>query len=275
MANLYSRPIKFVAAFDTHIGEEYAHVRGRRERRLTHNPKAIRAFLRFAQDFGPDAMIFGGDNINCGPVSRWSAGKPRLTEDFRLKRELEWFDELLLSPLEQILPRGGIKKLHNGNHEYWIEEFLNAHPELEGMIEPEQYLRLEERGWEIYDYGELSQLGKLHFVHGDVVMRKGSAATAAKRLVDHYGRNIRAGHRHVFQASPKITPVDVNDVHTGVLVPCLATRAPEYMKNAPNEYMNGFLFGDIWPDGYFTDHVMVMIDNKFSWNGKLYDGNKS
>lgn len=269
-----TKPTRFIGLWDTHIGWERANVGGNYVTRPVHNAAAIRAALRFAEDFQPHAVILGGDNFNCGPISHWHHGKPRLVEGFRLKSELELGDEILVSELDRIIPKDGIKKYLYGNHEAWIDDHINSTPALEGMIEPHHYLKMESRGWDIYGYGELCRIGKLYATHGDQVLRRGGGSHPARTLVSVYNRNIRAGHVHQHSVATQVTPLDQKDIHTGVIVPCLCSRSPEYVKNNPTAYTNGFLWGTVWPGGNFTDHVMMIHDNKFMYNNKLYDGNK-
>lgn len=255
-----------------HFGWERKNCRGKYVVKPTHNMPAIRAMLRFAETWQPQAIILGGDNINCGPISHWHHGKPRLVEGFRLKAELDLFDSAFL---ECPIVKAAKKKIfHYGNHERWLDDHVDANPSVEGMIEPHSYLKLAERGWELYGYGEVSRLGKLYFTHGDQVLRRGGGQNPAKTLVTAFHRNIRAGHLHKWSAATEVTPMDQKDIHTGVIVPCLSSRAPEYDKNSPNGFINGFLYGEIWPDGNFTDHVMIIHNGRFMYNGKIFDGNK-
>lgn len=267
-----TKPTRFVALFDCHFGLERHQKRGRSYIQPTHNLAAIKAAVKFAEDFRPQALILGGDQLNCGPVSHWHHDKPRLTGDFKLKDEMDLLDKHVLQPFDRILGKNGIKIWHDGNHEAWIQSFIDENPGVEGLIEPVNYLQLRERGYDIYSQGEVSRLGKLYFVHGDVVLTRGTVRLA-QRLVMAYRKNIRAGHAHQYDAATEETPIDTQDFHTGVIVPSLSNRAPSYLKNAPNKYMHGFLFGTVWPDGTFNDHVMVINKNKCTWGGKIYDGN--
>lgn len=267
-----TKPLRFIGLWDLHFGWEKANVRGNYVTRPVHDIVAIRAATRFAEEWQPDALILGGDNINCGPVSHWTQGKPRLTETLRLKDELELLEEHVICL--PVFKKCQKKIFHYGNHERWVDDMLHTVPGLEGMVEPHKYLQLTQRGWDIYGYGEVSKLGKLYFTHGDQVLRNGGGTHPAKVLVNAFSRNIRAGHTHELDAATQVTPIDRKDIHTGIIVPCLASRSPEYVKNNPTKYMNGFLWGTIWPDGNFTDHVMVINDGRFIYNGKLFDGRK-
>lgn len=259
---------RFVALYDIHIGWEWAHQGGRRVKKETHNPRALKATLDFVQDFAPDVIIFGGDQINCGPVSHWHKGKPRLTEGFRLKDELDKFGELVLRRLEKF---PNIIWL-DGNHEAWIMQFLDENPGVEGLVEPASYLRLDSSGFTFRSQGEVYTLGKVSFIHGDTAFKGYIRANPARTLVEMYGRNIRAGHLHTYGAWTQVTPVDRQDYHTGVIVPALSARAPYYTKFNPTNFMQGFLYGWVWPDGSFTDYVVIINHNSFTVAGKRYHG---
>lgn len=91
-----------------------------------------------------------------------------------------------------------------------------------------------------------------------------------KTLVMAYRRNIRAGHLHTYSAAIEQTAVDAKDYHSGIIVPCLSTRAPFYAKNNPNQFINGFLSGYINDDGSFHDSVVIVNRNRFVVGGKEY-----
>jgi hypothetical protein len=266
------RPQRFLWAFDIHSGKEQAVVRGKRVVRPTDNPAAMRAFLRFAEDFEPDIFGFGGDQLNCGPVSHWHRGKPRLVEGFRMKDELDTFGEKILERVERLMRGKGKRRIWlNGNHEAWIDQFVDEYPQLEGMIEVAQYLDLDNRDWEIYSTGEMATIGKSYWTHGDIFR---SGFNPAQKAVNHYRRNLRFGHFHTYMVYPLHDPLDITDNHTAISVPCLAIRGMTYGKGAANNCLNGFIYGYVDDTGDFCDYVVVMHDNKFTVDGKSYNGNK-
>jgi len=267
---------KFVALFDVHVGWEWAQTGGKRVVRPTHNEPAIRATLDFVQDFAPDVLIFGGDQINCGPVSHWLKGKPRLVEGFRLKTEFDKFQTLF----HDVLCGGAENVWLDGNHEAWIHQLVDEQPGLEGMVEAHSYLGGSGVWKHIVSQGEMYQLAhgarkaKLYFVHGDSVLQARQYRSPARALVEAYNRNIRAGHVHTYDAYTKKSPIDKQDYHSGVIVPALASRDPYYVKSAPSNFMHGFEYGWFWPDGEFTDNIVVINRGQFTVNGKRYGKEK-
>jgi|SRR5579871_296826 len=258
---------KFVALYDMHFGWERGLVKGKWVEKLACNIKAIGVVKKFINDFKPDILILGGDQLNCGPVSHWHQGKPILSEKFRLKDEMDQLNQVILKPYDNI-PK---KIWLDGNHEAWITDFISANPGIQGLVEPVNYLNLEKRGWDIYSQGEVARVGKLNFVHGDVVLRQASTVNPARTLLGAYHRNIRAGHIHSYSAAVQKTAVDSQDWHSAIVVPSLSVIEPFWVKNRPVNFVNGFLYGYVYPDGSFTDQVVLINKNQFTLGGKKYE----
>lgn len=256
---------KFIGFFDIHIGFENKYVRGNLVEVPTHNAQALKAAFQFAADFQPDTFILGGDQIDCRPVSHWVKNKLLSNAGLTIKSQYDAFEDLVLEPIESLGPKRKIW-LH-GNHEDWLYDVVEEIPALRGMLEPDEYLELKKKNWEIYSTGEFARVGKLYFTHGDTL---GRGRNVAARAVNYYRRNIRFGHYHTFEVATLYDPVDVTDTHTGVCVPCLSVRSREYAKNKPDNVVNGFIYGYVSPTGDFYDNIVVMTDNMFVAEGKLY-----
>ena len=257
---------KFVALFDLHVGYENGREAGNWGRKTCHNKAAIKNVLNFINDFAPDTLILGGDQLQVGAISHWNRGKPRFAEGLNLKRDMEELYSLVMEPLAPIAR----KVWHDGNHEQWAHDLVAETPGLEGLVEPTEYLKLKEIGYEVYSQGEISSIGKLHFVHGDTVLGRGTGANPARTLVNAYRRNIRSGHLHTYSAAIEQTAVDAKDFHSGIVVPSLSHRNPYWIKNNSNCFMQGFLYGYVWADGSFNDYVVVVNNDIFTVNGKKY-----
>lgn len=256
---------RFAALYDAHIG--YESVGG--HKKPLHDPRALSIALQFLEDFKPHDLILGGDILDCGAIAyHHNKGKPRKTEGFRLQRDAEECRNLLLNPLEKLLPSSGAKIYLTGNHESWIDDMLDSDPALEGLISVQTLLNLKK--WTLIEQGRGYQYHKLYFLHGDTV--KGGENCAKKAVLD-YERNVRFGHYHTMQTFTKTSPVDAEVAKTGVAVPCLCSKDVGYMERIPNRWVQGFLYG--WIDeesGVFSDQVAVIIRGKAIINGKVYAG---
>lgn len=245
--------IKGVAVYDLH----YPH----------YNIKLWRNILRYLKVFRPDVFLFGGDNLNMDAVNHWlhEKGLVRQLEGKRILLEYEGFNNDILIPLENVLAKDTRKIWINGNHEEWITFAIDRNPQGEGYWEIEHNLQLKKKGWEVYEYGQTAKIGKLLFTHGEYTNKYHS-----QKMVDVYERNIIYGHTHTFQAFTKITPVG-NEPHLAMSCPIVGELNPDYMRNRPNAWVQGFLVFYVYPNGYFNLYPVISIDGKFtSPDGKFF-----
>ena len=253
---------RFVAAFDYHYGFELD------AGKLVplHDERSMNAVLAFAADFKPDVFYFGGDMLDCGPVNHHNAAFPGRLEGMRLGRDMQQLRRSILQPAEHIA-----KTLiyQVGNHEAWIQRLFDQIPGIADTFSIETGLGVKGPKWTLAPQGAVTSLGKLHFIHGDQVR---SSAYPARWAVDAYERSIRFGHFHRAQLHTKISALDSSDVHTGMAVPGLCRRDPRYGHSSPNQWMLGFLWGYVFPDGSFNDYLTCIVDGRFAANGRIYRG---
>lgn len=254
---------KFVALFDLHYGYE---INASRHKVPLHDEKALNVAMQFIKDFEPDHVILGGDMLDCGSISHHRLGNAGQLEGLRILAEAKELREKVLDPLEEQIE--GRLVYHIGNHEVWLEQLVDKTPSLDGIVNVEALLGLDDR-WEVVEQGGVSKLGKLKFVHGDTI--KGGQNNANAGVIA-YESNVRFGHFHTFQVATKTTPIDANG-HTGIAVPCLCKKGHAYGKGAPNKWMQGFLWGYVGgPNGSFNDYVTVIVNGKAIINGEVYTG---
>jgi hypothetical protein len=240
-----------IAVFDLHYPQH--------DQRLWSN------ILRFVEDFRPDVFAWGGDNLDMEPVSHWLKNRRGTLEGKRLKQDYLGFCRHILAPLEARLPVECRRIWHDGNHEDWVDQYIDEHPEAQGFLEVEHNLPLE--GWEYYDYGMVSRVGKLHIMHGEYTLLHN-----AYKTVDVYERNIIYGHGHTYQAHTKTTPLD-GESHTAVQIPCACKLNPHYRLHKPNAWLNGFAVFHVRPNGDFNLYPVIAVDGCFTApNGTYYGG---
>lgn len=257
---------KFIALFDLHYGKERT---SSRHYRPIHDERAMGAVMAFIADFKPDALIWGGDQLDCSAISHWTRNKRREIEGLRIIEDIRGFQETYLYPIDRMLPPDAERRFLIGNHEAWLDQLSEEYPGLDGMLDLDVALGLSEMGYTVVPQGGTTKLGKLHFLHGDVITGGKYRATAA---ILAYERSVRFGHFHRFEAATKHTALDITDVRTAVIVPCLCRRGPSFDKGKPNQWMTGFNWGYIHADGTFNDYVTIITNGRFSANGKTYRG---
>jgi len=254
---------KFIFNTDKHIGRE------RKGGKLVpvHDTKAINAVMEFARDFKPDVWIEGGDDLDCGPVSHWLKDKALASKDLDLRWDVDEYCKLVLHPLDEILAPNATRIKLTGNHEEWLNQLAELHPGLASLLDQRHLMDL--RKWTLVPQGGYTKLGKLHFIHGDQL--KGGARVAMD-AVTKFEHSIRFGHFHTYQVATKHSMLDAKDVKTGVAVPAMCKRNPNFLKGAPSQWVQGFNYGYIHPDGTFSDYVPIIVNGKFFAEGRAYKG---
>ena len=253
-------PLKrFIFLTDLHYGYE------RKGGRIVplHDEKALAIVLKFVKDFKPHEIICGGDMLDCGAISHHNDRKPGRIEGLRLFSDAQELQAKLLKPLEAT--KANLTYIE-GNHEDWLNQLVEENPGLGGALDLRRLLSLGPR-WRLIRQGGLYNLGKLTFLHGDQLS---GGEHVAKSAVVQYERSVRFGHFHTYQAYTKTSAVDIKQGRTGICVPCLCGKAPGYGKSRANRWMQGFLYGYSFPDGYFTDEVVCITHNRAVVNGKVY-----
>lgn len=126
-----------------------------------------------------------------------------------------------------------------GNHEEWAAKFLDKYPQLIGLLEPENNLPFKELNIKVIKPRHYHKINKIYFVHGDFQQGYISRHHAMK-MVETFNRNVVYGHHHSLQAFTKISPAGIDETHTAYCIPCLGDTSPEWAKDRPNAWLNGF-----------------------------------
>lgn len=247
--------------WDIHWGFE----RRNRHKVPIHDQRTLSAVLGFAKDFKPNILVWGGDILDCGAISHHNRKKRLAVEDLRLAEDAVGLAAYMAS-LRAAAGGSDLQEYYLlGNHEDWLKDVIEEYPALEGILGVRQLLNLPP-SVQLIDQGGSLQLGKLVFLHGDQL--KGGDYVA-KRNGEIYAKNIRFGHYHTYQVATRCSPLDQDDVHTAVSVPCLCRRDLAYGEGAPNKWAQGFLWGYLGPKT-FTDQVTVITKRGFTALGKDY-----
>ncbi len=152
------------------------------------NKRAWRLVLDALADFKADTFVSLGDFMDCLSVSTYSKDPSRA---FSLADEVLAARDRLLE-IEERTPDARRVWL-DGNHEYRLTRYLqDKAPQLFGLVEIPDLLKLHDRGWEYVPYKQSIQIGKLHLTH-DV----GSAGRYnAFRALDTFQAPVVTGHTH-------------------------------------------------------------------------------
>lgn len=245
---------KFIALFDIHHPENIP----------------LDPIWKFAKDFKPDVLIFGGDVLDMAQLSHWNERKAYLLS--QLPPPHEMFEEAerdIFVPARRAVGDSCYIVYLLGNHEDWARQAIEVDPRARDWTVERNLGRIPD---EIIPFTDLSkpnifQLGKLHFIHGYRTNMYHARYTA-----DEFMRPVRYGHTHDVQQHAKVTSVDVREFFIARSCGCLCTRNPTYARNRPNRWVHAFCYGEVEESGHFFDEVPVIVHGRFYASGAVYGG---
>jgi predicted phosphodiesterase len=227
--------------------------------------KANRAVIELVEDVKPDIFNILGDFLDYGCISHWNASRQKTLENQRLKKDYI-MGNALLDAYDIRLPKECEKHFFKGNHEVWVDELLEKNPQLEGLIEPESNLKLIERGYKIHAYNDIVPFGKLNLTHGIY-----AGGNPTKKHLDELKVNIMFGHTHtmgLLMSSSAARQIAFSGYNVG----CLCNMCPDYMRNRPSGWTHGIAVVYLYENGYFEVNMIRILDGRFIYNGKTYQG---
>lgn len=233
-----------------------------------HNRIVCKSILNLMDDITFDKFVIMGDFMDFGCISHWNRNRHKTLELQRLKNDYIQ-GNAFLDEIDKRLPKNCDKHYLFGNHDGgWINQLLEEMPALEGLIEPESQLFLKKRNYKTYAYNQLVKFGRLFATHGIYV-----GTNPIKKHLDELKTNVIFGHTHTLGMRLSSSPAR-EIAFVGYNVGCVCDLSPDYMKNKPNAWQHGFAIGYFYPNGYFDVQLIRVIQGKFVFNGKIYDGAK-
>jgi predicted phosphodiesterase len=235
-----------------------------------HNKELLSKVERYMSDEKWDNLVYLGDALDMDAISHHSFedGNQRVLEGKRLKKDYEAFASILRKHRQIVGKKCGIT-FFKGNHEEWADQFVDHYPTLEGLVEMEDNLPFKELGIDIVNPRRFKKIGKVYFIHGDI--GRGYVPTVhSKKIVEMYNRNIVYANYHTLQVYTKVSPMGIDETHTGICLPAMCDINPEWNKDKPTAWLNGF-GAMFYNEDNFTILPIVAVHNKFiAPNGKNY-----
>lgn len=157
-----------------------------------------------------------------------------------------------------------------GNHDFRIERYIDAKPEMKGLAEVAKNLRFKQRkiNWVRYwSKGDMYKAGKALFIHGCY-----SGDATAKKHVMAYQKNVFYAHVHSIESYP-LTRQGENDTIMGMSLGTLSCYQQSYLRGTPTKWQQAFGDFHFRPSGVFNFYVPMIFNHSFIGpNGKEYRG---
>lgn len=151
---------------------------------------------------------------------------------------------------------------------YRIQRYIDAHPELEQMLEIPTVLNHAKRRIEwvpSWSQGELFTLGNCSFHHGLFCNDH-----HAKKMVQRFNRNICYGHTHDIQTY-SAHGYPANNVLIGASLGCLCKIPQRYLRGSPTRWVQAItIFEYDTATGQFWFNPIRLIDHQLIFDGVRY-----
>jgi predicted phosphodiesterase len=234
------------------------------------NSAAVKSILKLMDDVPFDGFIILGDYMDMEPISHWlqDKGQHKSLENKRMLTDYV-MGNALLDEFDKRLPKNCDKRYFYGNHERFYYDLIERLPALEGLLDPQEKLRLKERSYKVYDkINHIERIGRLSFTHG---MYHGE--NYLKKHIDEFKTNVI--HADIHSPRFQLSPSPAREVAiSGDCVGCLCDLNPIYMNNRCNKWSHGFAVVHFFENGCFDVDNKRIVYGKFVYNNKLYNGNK-
>jgi len=239
-----------------------------------HDELALSVVLDYARTIRWDGCIQLGDFMDWDWISKWSKENQRKIEGTRFISEYAAANTVLDEIQDAVRAKNKNCPITilEGNHDWRIENVIDKTPALEGLIEMERGLRLEERNityWKYWSHRRPYIVGNAWFIHGEYI-----GSNHAKKTADSFHRNVFYGHTHDRMSATKTTAF-------GDSVQCeslgtLSRFDLEYMGHRPSNWMQCFAEFYFRPDGNFNHYVTNIVNHTFTAiDGHAYSAKKA
>lgn len=231
-----------------------------------HDPKALSVLLKVMRDNKWNYVVNIGDFMDFGCISHHNKSALRAVEGKRVQADFQLANKIL----DDIQAACGKVDEHvylEGNHEEWVEKWIDANPILEGVFEVETQLKLEERGIDFIRRSEprnLYTIGNARFIHGNY-----TNDAHAKKHALHYGTNIFYGHLHDVQSYSLTVHGDDKEI-VAQCIGCLCDKNLSYKKGRPDKWNHAFMTMTFLPNGNFHYQINRIFNGTTVYNGKIY-----
>ena len=220
----------------------------------------------------PDIYVDVGDVGEWEGASHWQWRKKKRPP---LEYQTPFIDQDIkgvnkgMDQIDESLDKANCKEKHmiEGNHDDWMNRFVDEHPYLEGYRFKE-CVKLEERGYHYHPVGKYYKIGKLAMYHGNHFAGINHTRNHLMRL----GTNIMYGHHHDIQQS-SVTHLD--GVKSAWSIGCLKDMSADknnFLQYRMHNWSHAFAIVDFYDKGFFTVHVIQIINGKTSLWGELIKG---
>lgn len=224
----------------------------------------------------PDVIINMGDFLSLSSISHWDSSKRLTMEGRRYKEEIAAGNQaldLFEKPIRELQARQKEQKVKQykprlyfleGNHEAWVDKYLEQNPQLDGHINITSDLRLHKRSWEVVPYKKYITIHNILFTH--VPLAANQQPVSGKYAL-HTALNI-SSKSMVFAHTHRLEFINLmrhgsNQLIQGLTCGCFFEGEDEYAEGGVNHYWRGVCLLTVYPSSIF-DVQTISLERLYS-----------
>ncbi len=191
----------------------------------------------------PNRVIIMGDFTSFTSLSAWDKDKRRKIEGRRYEKDIEVANKALDYMQDGIM---GIEKVFiKGNHEEWLDRYIDIDPTFDGLHSVEKDMKLIERGFKVIPYKSDYIHKGMSFTHVPIMAngKPVGGKYATNKALEVYSNSVCFGHTHNFDVAAvhrKNSPSLQQAINCG----CFFEHIDEYAQGSMTNYWRGVLLLD-------------------------------
>ena len=233
------------------------------------NKAATRIVAKAIEIIKPTGLVRLGDLGEWESVNHWRWKRRKRPP---LEYQVELIDKEIIDVVswmdvhDEACDKAGVKSkiIMKGNHEVWLDNFVEENPFLTGYTF-EQIVKRRKCGSKVLMHGAYHKLGKLALYHGDHY----SGQNHGRAHVLNLGVDVMYGHHHDISVYSK---ANFNGPVTAYSIGCLkdlSYEANKWLKNRKHKWKNSFAIVSLVKNDFFVEIVEIKGDTAFLWGEKI------
>lgn len=206
--------------------------------------RRFRWLNRMILDKKPQRIIIMGDFTSFTSLSAWDKDKRRKIEGRRYEKDIEAANQALDLMLADAY---GVSELIyvKGNHEEWLDRYIDIDPTFDGLHSVEKDMKLKERGFKVIEYKEDYIHKGMSFTHVPIMAngKPVGGKYCTNKALEVYSNSVCFGHTHNFDVAAvhrKNSPSLQQAINCG----CFFEHIDDYAKGSMTNYWRGVLLLD-------------------------------
>lgn len=231
-------------------------------------------------DKKPDIILFMGDFVSLSSLSRWDSDKKLTMEGKRYINDITAANEaldLILKPYYHYLFKcnsywkvGKAKQYSpkiyylGGNHEYWLQRYVELNPQMEGHIDVPKDLKLQNRNIEFVPYKKYVEIDNILFTHVPInaAQQPVGGKYALHRALELTAKSIVFAHTHKWEQTAIHRHAGGNLIQA-LTCGCYFEETPVYAEDCIHSYWKGVSILTTNGKGNF-DAEQISLDRIYS-----------